>query len=285
MWRAAEDYGGKRMKPTQLFPEKFAFVEALLNAYLGNMTEEEQVVMYSTSNRTIHLLHIDSSARIGRSDQDARGSHTRRLSHRFVRRWLRARPYDPVIHRDLAAAPPTPVDAAWIDASFTPAERRSATQATRLAESDAVVEELLRADLVVVGVPMYNFGVPSQLKAWIDNIVRVGLTFGFDRARKGAPYWPMVPAGKRLVILTARGDYGYDPGGRLAAMNVVETGLKVPLGYVGVTESDTIAVEYDEFGDDRLAASIATAEMSVDRLVDAHLRMAASAPDLLKGII
>jgi len=115
---------------------------------------------------------------------------------------------------------------------------------------------------------MYNFGVPAQLKAWIDNVVRVGVTFGFDRGRAGEPYWPMLSPGKRLVILTARGDYGYDAGERLAAMNLVEQGLKVPLAYLGLHGSDAIAIEYDEFADERLASSIATAENNVDRLVE-----------------
>lgn len=128
--------------------------------------------------------------------------------------------------------------------------------------------ELLAADLLVIGAPMYNFGLPSQLKAWIDNIVRVGVTFGFDRSRDGEPYWPMLPRGKRLVILSARGDYGYDPGGRLAAMNLVESSLQVPLDYVGLTDSHAIAIEYDEFADERLAASIATAEQATDELVN-----------------
>ena len=115
---------------------------------------------------------------------------------------------------------------------------------------------------------MYNFGVPAQLKAWIDNVVRVGVTFGFDRARTGDPYWPMLTSGKRLIILTARGDYGYDAGGRLAALNLVEQGLRVPLAYLGIKDSDAIAIEYDEFADQRLASSIATAEMNVDQLAE-----------------
>lgn len=137
-----------------------------------------------------------------------------------------------------------------------------------LAESDRLTAELVAADLIVIGAPMYNFGVPAQLKAWIDNIVRVGVTFGFDRARSGEPYWPMLPPGKRLVILTARGDYGYDEGGRLAPMNLVEAGLKVPLAYIGLRDSNTVAIEYDEFGDVRLKASIAAAEAAVDHLVE-----------------
>jgi FMN-dependent NADH-azoreductase len=141
-------------------------------------------------------------------------------------------------------------------------------QVDRLAESDQLVAELLAADLLVIGAPMYNFGIPSQLKAWVDNIVRVGVTFGFDRSRGGEPYWPMLPHGKRAVILSARGDYGYDAGGRLEAMNLVEPGLRVPLGYIGLTESHAVSIEYDEFADERLVASISAAENAIDRLVD-----------------
>ncbi|HEX8421447.1 MAG TPA: NAD(P)H-dependent oxidoreductase [Sphingomonas sp.] len=214
------------------------------------------------------VLHIDASARSGLSDRDPHGSHTRRLSRRFIDRWSEARPTDIVIYRDVGSEPPRPVSGDWIAAAFCPPERRNGTQNAVLAESDQLTTELLAADLIVIGAPMYNFGVPAQLKAWIDNIVRVGVTFGFDRARAGEPYWPMLPSDKRLVILTARGDYGYDAGGRLAAMNLVEAGLKVPLAYIGVTESDTVAIEYDEFADERLNESIAAAEASIDRLVE-----------------
>ena len=236
--------------------------------YLDCMTDEDDAVMPQSPSHPLRLLHIDSSARFGRSGHDARGSHSRRLSHRFVTRWISRRPSDVVIRRDVAQMPPTPVDADWIDASFTARECRSPTQSARLAESDQLVAELLAADLLVIGVPMYNFGLPSQLKAWIDNIVRVGETFGFDRSRDGEPYWPMLPHGKQLVILSARGDYGYDPNGRLAGMNLVESGLQVPLGYIGLTDSHAIAIEYDEFADERLATSIATAEEATDELVD-----------------
>ena len=78
----------------------------------------------------------------------------------------------------------------------------------------------------------------------------------------------MLAPGKRLIILTARGDYGYDADGRLASMNLVEAGLKTPLAYIGMHDSDTVAIEYDEFADERLARSIAAAETAVDRLVD-----------------
>jgi FMN-dependent NADH-azoreductase len=215
----------------------------------------------------LRLLQIDASARPGLSGADAHGSHTRRLTHRFVERWRAARPDDLVTHRDVGRRPPSPVTGEWIAAAFTRPERRDAAAQAQLAESDMLVDELLCADIVVVGAPMYNFGIPAQLKAWIDNVVRVGVTFGFDRQRPGEPYWPMLPPGKRLVVLSSRGDYGYDAGGRLAAVNLVERGVTVPMAYLGLSEADTIAIEYDEFADERLRASIAAAEAAVDALV------------------
>jgi FMN-dependent NADH-azoreductase len=223
--------------------------------------------MQPATSRPFRLLHIDASARGGLSGRDRHGSHTRRLSRRFVERWAQARPADTVTYRDVGSTPPLPVSEAWIGAAFCSPERRNAEQRAALLESDRLTNELVAADFVVVGAPMYNFGVPAPLKAWIDNIVRVGVTFGFDRRRAGEPYWPMLPPGKRLIILTSRGDYGYAEGGRLADSNLVERGLTVPLNYIGLHDSDTVAIEYDEFADDRLEASIAAAEASVDQLV------------------
>lgn len=215
----------------------------------------------------LHVLHIDASARLGVSGIDPHGSHTRRLTRRFVDRWRALRPADRVIHRDLGREPPSAVTEAWIAAAFTPPEQRDAGMAADLAESDRLVDELRRADVVVIGVPMYNFGIPATLKAWIDNVVRVGATFGFDRARAEGPYWPMLRAGKRLVILSSRGDAGYDPGGRLESNNLVERSITLPMSYIGLTDTYRTAIEYDEFADDRLSASIARAENAVDALV------------------
>ena len=113
---------------------------------------------------------------------------------------------------------------------------------------------------------MYNFGIPSTMKADIHNIVRVGRTFGFDRSRPDDPYSP-TPNGKRLVILSARGDYGYAPGERMAHVNYVEPHLKSVFAFLGVNKKHWVAVEYDEFADDRLTRSLAEAEGAVERLV------------------
>jgi len=215
------------------------------------------------------ILQIDASARTGRSDQDRFGSHTRRLTARFVERWLAARPSDRLVYRDVGAHPPTPVTTRWIHAAFTKPEQREPWMHEVLSESDSLVDELIGADLIIAGVPMYNFGPPAQFKAYIDNIVRVGRTFGFDRSRPGEPYWPLLSGqGKRLVILSSRGDYGYDKGQRIARMNHVEPSIRTAFAYIGVTDVESVAVEYDEFADERLQASLARAEAEIDALAD-----------------
>jgi len=215
------------------------------------------------------ILHIDSSARPGRSGEQAHGSHTRRLTARFIERYLQLDSRAKVIYRDVGAEPPPPVTGGWVHAAFTPPEARESWMVEALAQSDALVDEVLAADIIVAGVPMYNFGPPAQFKAWIDNIVRVGRTFGFDRSRPGEPYWPLLAdAGKQLVILSSRGDYGYDPGQRLEGINHVEASVRSVFRYLGVTDACGAAIEYDEFGDERLLRSIADAEHATDRLAE-----------------
>ncbi|MBT2324084.1 NAD(P)H-dependent oxidoreductase [Variovorax paradoxus] len=224
------------------------------------------------------LLHIDASARPGRSGIDPHGSHTRRLSARFVERWRAARPADLIDYLDVGQAPPAHVTGAWIQAAFTPAAVRAPWMHEALAESERLVDQLVASDLIVVGLPMYNFGVPAQFKAYIDNIVRVGRTFGFDRARGEVPYWPLLAdAGKRLVLLGARGDFGYGQGQRIAHLNHTEASVRSAFGYIGIDEVHEIAVEYDEFGGEQLAQSLREADLAVDRLADqlsaSHLQL------------
>lgn len=222
------------------------------------------------------LLHIDASARPGLSGIDSHGSHTRRLSARFVERWRAARSDDPVDYLDVGQSPPAHVTGPWIHAAFTAPEAREPWMRGVLAESDRLVDQLINADVIVVGLPMYNFSVPAQFKAYIDNIVRVGRTFGFDRARGEVPYWPLLAdAGKRVVLLGSRGDFGYGNGQRIAHLNHTESSVRTALAYIGITEFFETAVEYDEFGGERLAQSIERAEHAVDRLVERLLAAAA----------
>ncbi len=219
------------------------------------------------------ILVLDASARPQSSATHRFGSHTRRLTARFLSRWRSSRPQDAVILRDLGQTPPPPVTGDWIHAAFTPPEQRAPWMHDTLALSDRLIDEVIAADVIVAGLPMYNFGPPAQFKAYIDSIVRVGRTFGFDRSRTGDPYWPLLAdQNKTLVLLGSRGDYGYEPGERLAAMNHVEASTRTAFAYIGITDVESAAVEYDEFADDRLTASIAKAEQGVDDIVQRLLR-------------
>ncbi len=214
-----------------------------------------------------HLLQIDSSARPGRAGEHEHGSQTRRLTHTFVKRWLAARPSDPIVYRDLGTAPPRPVHHEWIPSAYTPEPHRTPAHRAALKESDMLVEELRAADIVVIGMPMYNFGMPSPMKAWVDSIVRVALTFNFDPSLAN-PYVPLLAdKPRRAVILTSRGSHGFDAGGIQAAENHADTALRDVLGFVGITDVHTIAVEHAEEGEEALAASVAQALERVDTLV------------------
>jgi len=221
------------------------------------------------------LLHLDASARPYCPDREHNGSHTRQLTGRFVARWSAARPEETVIYRDVGRTPPKPVSDRWIEAAFTRPEGREHWMTEVLAESDELVDELIRADVILAGVPMYNFNVPAQFKAYIDNVVRVGRTFGFDRSRAGEPYWPLLTEKERhLILISSRGDYGYDDGPNARA-NHVEPSVRTAFSYIGIRRVSTIAVEYDEFSDERLFRSLERAEREVDRLVAALIPSAA----------
>lgn len=213
------------------------------------------------------ILIVDGSARTFSSKSASFGSHTRRISQLFAQIWKEERPNDVILHRDVGTTPPKPVDADWIHAAFTPEAERPFWMHQRLAESDKLVDELISADIIVVAAPMYNFGLPAQVKAYVDNVVRVGRTFGFDRSREGEPYWPMLTEQKKtLVTIVSRGDFGYDDPGRLKQLNHVEPGIEVPFTYLGITNRHRVSIEYDEFADSRLQASIEQAELAAKDL-------------------
>jgi len=110
-----------------------------------------------------HLLHLDASARPGLAGKDEHGSHSRNLSQRFISQWLARRPQDGVTYRDIGQNPPSFVSHDWIASAFTPEERQQPWMKDALAESDRLVDELLAADVLVIGTPLYNFGMPAAL--------------------------------------------------------------------------------------------------------------------------
>lgn len=206
------------------------------------------------------LLHIDSSARSTRS-------HTRRLGKLFISAWSSARPDDRVIYRDVGLNPPAPVSQEWIAAAFTPEDQRTAAMRETLAYSDTLIDEIEAADLIVLGAPMYNYNMPATLKAWFDQVARIGRTFSFDLARGDFPIEPVLK-GKQLIVLSSRGEFGFN-GGIRAHMNALDTGIAACAHYLGANAADivTITAEYEEFGGERRAQALADAEEAILRTV------------------
>jgi len=156
-----------------------------------------------------HLLHIDSSLR-------TEGSRSRRLSAHFAERWQAAHPDGTITYRDLAADPIPHLDYAAFSAGFVPAADRTPEQAAAFALSNQLIDELLAADTVLLGMPLYNFGPPSTFKAWFDRIVgKLG--------------------DKEFVVVTARGG-GYQPGTPRHGWDHREPWLRHALTTVGVTD-------------------------------------------------
>lgn len=206
------------------------------------------------------LLHIDSSPRQGRS-------HTRALTREFVERWLAQHPADDVVYRDIGRNPPPNVDADWIAAAFAPPGRRTPEMNAALETSDALVDELLAADVLVIGMPMYNFSVPAAFKAWIDQVVRIRRTFEFDPADEAAPYKPLLH-GKRGFVIVATGDSGYERGGSLANLNHLDPYVRTVFGFIGISDLTFIHAGNDEFGGEKLARSLSRASSRIAEVVN-----------------
>jgi FMN-dependent NADH-azoreductase len=156
-----------------------------------------------------------------------------RLADEFVARWRAAHPQTRVIERDLTRDPLPHLDATTLTGFGTPAEKRTPAQQAAVAVSDALIEELRQADVIVLGVPMYNFGIPSPLKAWIDRVARAGITFRYtDKGPIG------LLTGKKVYVLAAR-------GGRYAgtAGDVQTAYLKQVLGFLGLTDIEFVYAE------------------------------------------
>ncbi|MFY1708974.1 FMN-dependent NADH-azoreductase [Tritonibacter scottomollicae] len=201
------------------------------------------------------LLRIDASAQLEER------SLTRHLTGLFTQTFQAQAPDTKVITRDVGLNPIPAIDHKFIHAAFTSSDAREPWMTERLALSDELVDEVIAADIVVLGAPMYNYGMPTALKGWIDHIARIGRTFSFDLARGDTPIEPIL-SGKRLVVLSSRGEFGFAPGGPRAHLNALDPALAACAHYFGVAQADieTIAIEYQEFKDARHEASVESAE-------------------------
>jgi FMN-dependent NADH-azoreductase len=188
------------------------------------------------------LLRIDSSARSS--------SVTRQLTEKFVEEWKKNHPAGKVIQRDLSTTVLPHITDHWAGAHLEPSQLTPA-QRSYLATSDELIEELQTADTIVIGAPMYNFAIASSLKAWIDQIVRMGKTIGYGPSGARG-----LLANKRVIIVTARGG-AYGKGTPAEKFDFQEPYLRHIFRFIGLTDVTFIHAENQsrEEAGPRLAAA------------------------------
>jgi len=174
----------------------------------------------------MHILQVNSSVR-------THDSHSTQLANELTQLLLEAHPGSSLVVRDLTTNPHPAVDEATLGALFTPAEHRTPEQAARVAKDDALIGELMAADVVVMGAPMYNFGVPAQLKSWLDAVARAGVTFCYtEKGPVGLVH------GKTAYVVSTRGGVHVGRG-----TDQVTPYLKTMLGFLGMTDVRFIYAE------------------------------------------
>ncbi len=196
------------------------------------------------------LLHIDSSIL---------GAHSasREIGAAWVDAWRRSHVDGRVAYRDLATAPLTHLTADVAMARSAPDDITDDVLRARVDEDEKIISEFLDADVVVIGAPMYNFSLPSQLKAWIDRIVVAGRTFKYEATRPVG-----LAGGKKIVIISTRG--GVHSAGPSASFDHQESYLQTIFAFIGVTDIEFIRAEGLHMGAEKRAASMSAAHKAID---------------------
>jgi len=180
------------------------------------------------------LLRIDSSAR--------KNSVSRQLTAEFVQSWSTQHPGGQVAERDLATTTLPLITDEWVQAVHSNPADLTTEQKLLLATSDALIEELRQADEIVIGAPMYNFAIPAPLKAWIDQVVRVGQTVLFQASGpKG------LLSGKKVYVITSRGG-AFRPRSPTDRFDHQELYLRHILAFIGLTDVTFIHAENQKPG-------------------------------------
>jgi FMN-dependent NADH-azoreductase len=200
------------------------------------------------------ILHVDSSPRGDRSK-------SRKLAKEFIDTWLNLHPNDVITYRDLRQTPIPHVTEEWIAADFTPPEALTPEMAEVLKFSDELVNEFLMADRCIFSVPMYNFSIPSNFKAYIDQIVRIDRTFTLENEQ-----FRGLATNKKVLFITARGvDYG--AGSPYKGWDCQEPALRYAFQFIGVADIQFIHANSLDLGDEARQRGLGEAQSKIQALV------------------
>lgn len=204
----------------------------------------------------MNILHLDASA------SDYADSHTRRLSAELVERIKTTTPESAVVYRDLAATPLPHIDTS-IRKAWAAEGERDASLEELAARSKKLVAELQEASTLIIGSPMYNFTVPTTLKAWIDHVAIAGQTFRYtDAGPEG-----LLEGKNAYLVLSSGGIYSEGPA---ASSDHLESYLRTVLAFMGITDVSTIRAEGVAYGADQEKAAMEQAYAQIKALSSNH---------------
>lgn len=186
-------------------------------------------------------------------------SISRNMTRRFVADWRAVHPDGEIVDRDLMETDLPFVTAPWLQAYFTPTEQHSPEMKQALRLSDELVGEILAADHIVIATPVYNYNIPAALKAWVDHVVRKGLTLGFDGSG--------LVTGKKATVLIASGGV-YTEGSPIRDRDIATQYLRLILGLIGITDVTFVAggnAKSVDMGEQTMEGFIASVEPQIER--------------------
>ncbi|MDN3551730.1 FMN-dependent NADH-azoreductase [Mucilaginibacter aquaedulcis] len=186
-----------------------------------------------------NLLIINASPRGERST-------SRNLTNLFGTKWIESNPDYTIQHREVGQEAIPHVSELWIAGAFKPAELRTEEEVNALKISDQLIAELKAADVIVLGTPMYNWSIPSALKAYLDQVIRANETIAISNADPKNPYTGLLK-NKKVYLLLTRGNAGYEKGEFYAHMNFQTDYLKTVFNIMGITDIQEVALNGSAF--------------------------------------
>lgn len=212
----------------------------------------------NTPSASSTLLRLDTSPRVT-------DSHSRTLGDHFELQWRARHPQGQIQHRDLATMPVPHIAQDTITGFYTPPDAMTPALRSATALSDQLIAEVQSVETLLITTPMYNFGIPSALKAWIDHVVRIGHTFSYD----GKGFTGLVKA-RRAVICCVYGAGGYlGEGAPFAGANFVQPYLQFLLGFLGITEVQFFAAEATTADPATVQANLSKAREQINHYLQA----------------
>ncbi len=209
------------------------------------------------------VLIINASAR-------TQNSQSRKLTEVFTDHWKSLYGDSAITFRELANTNVPHITESWLNANLKPAKERTAEDVAILSTSDTYIAELRQADIIVLGTPMYNWSIPSTLKAFLDQVLRHNQTFSVNPDNAQQPYIGLLE-NKILCLLVARGGQSYESGQPNASLNFQTTYLKTVFNIMGIYDIHIVAVNGTAMDKEELKKSVAAAHHAVKELIAQEL--------------